>query len=178
MICSNCGSANTVGRRFCGECAAPLMIACPTCGAANEPTVKFCGECATPLTAVGPHSTSDAPPLGTAAHQTQAATPSPVAERRLVSVLFADLVGFTTLAEGRDAEDTRDLLTRYFDLARDVIGRYGGTVEKFIGDAVMAVWGAPDGPRGRRGARRPGRARARRRRPGARARRSRRGPAS
>ena len=68
---------------------------------------------------------------------------APVAERRLVSVLFADLVGFTTLAEGRDAEDTRELLTRYFDLARDVIGRYGGTVEKFIGDAVMAVWGAP-----------------------------------
>jgi class 3 adenylate cyclase len=60
-----------------------------------------------------------------------------------VSVLFADLVSFTTLAEGRDAEDTRELLSRYFDLAADVIGRYGGTVEKFIGDAVMAVWGAP-----------------------------------
>jgi class 3 adenylate cyclase/tetratricopeptide (TPR) repeat protein len=58
-------------------------------------------------------------------------------------VLFADLVGFTTLAEGRDAEDTRQLLSSYFDLAREVIGRYGGTVEKFIGDAVMAVWGAP-----------------------------------
>jgi class 3 adenylate cyclase len=68
---------------------------------------------------------------------------APVAERRLVSILFADLVGFTTLAEGRDAEDTRDLLSRYFDLSRDVIARYGGTVEKFIGDAVMAVWGAP-----------------------------------
>ena len=52
-------------------------------------------------------------------------------------------MGFTTLAEGRDAEDTRELLSRYFDLARDVVGRYGGTVEKFIGDAVMAVWGAP-----------------------------------
>jgi class 3 adenylate cyclase/tetratricopeptide (TPR) repeat protein len=60
-----------------------------------------------------------------------------------VSVLFADLVGFTTLAEGRDAEETRELLSHYFDLARDVIARYGGTVEKFIGDAVMAVWGAP-----------------------------------
>jgi class 3 adenylate cyclase/tetratricopeptide (TPR) repeat protein len=92
---------------------------------------------------VGPPSTGDAPPIGTAARQTPPAPVSPVAERRLVSVLFADLVGFTTLAEGRDAEDTRDLLTSYFDLSRDVIGRYGGTVEKFIGDAVMAVWGAP-----------------------------------
>jgi class 3 adenylate cyclase/predicted ATPase len=66
-----------------------------------------------------------------------------VAERRLVSILFADLVGFTPFAEERDAEDVRDTLTRYFGLASDVIGRYGGTVEKFIGDAVMAVWGAP-----------------------------------
>ncbi len=67
----------------------------------------------------------------------------PVAERRLVSVLFADLVGFTALAEGRDAEHVRDLLSRYFETAREVVGRYGGTIEKFIGDAVMAVWGAP-----------------------------------
>jgi class 3 adenylate cyclase/tetratricopeptide (TPR) repeat protein len=58
-------------------------------------------------------------------------------------VLFADLVGFTAASEGRDAEDTRELLTRYFDLARTTIERYGGTVEKFIGDAVMALWGAP-----------------------------------
>ena len=67
----------------------------------------------------------------------------PEAERRLVSVLFADLVGFTSLSESRDAEDVRELLSRYFDTARQVIGRYGGTVEKFIGDAVMAVSGAP-----------------------------------
>jgi len=60
-----------------------------------------------------------------------------------VSVLFADLVGFTTLSEHRDAEEVRELLTRYFDTARLVVGRYGGVVEKFIGDAVMAVWGTP-----------------------------------
>jgi class 3 adenylate cyclase len=68
---------------------------------------------------------------------------TPAAERRLVSVLFADLVGFTSASEGRDAEETRELLTRYFDTCRTVIERYGGTVEKFIGDAVMAVWGTP-----------------------------------
>jgi len=64
-------------------------------------------------------------------------------ELRPVSVLFVDLVGYTSLAESRDAEDVRDLLSRYFDTARTIVGRYGGTVEKFIGDAVMAVWGAP-----------------------------------
>src|SRR5439155_26147356 len=67
----------------------------------------------------------------------------PESERRLVSVLFADLVGFTTLSESRDAEEVRDLLSRYFDTCRTLIARYGGTVEKFIGDAVMAVWGTP-----------------------------------
>jgi class 3 adenylate cyclase/tetratricopeptide (TPR) repeat protein len=61
----------------------------------------------------------------------------------LVSVLFADLVGFTTLSESRDAEEVRELLSRYFDTCSRIIGLYGGTVEKFIGDAVMAVWGTP-----------------------------------
>ncbi len=57
--------------------------------------------------------------------------------------MFADLVGFTTLAESRDAEEVRDLLTRYFETCRSLVGRYGGVIEKFIGDAVMAVWGTP-----------------------------------
>jgi class 3 adenylate cyclase/tetratricopeptide (TPR) repeat protein len=59
------------------------------------------------------------------------------------SVLFCDLVGFTPLSESRDAEAVRELLSRYFAVARTVVGRYGGVVEKFIGDAVMAVWGTP-----------------------------------
>jgi class 3 adenylate cyclase/tetratricopeptide (TPR) repeat protein len=66
-----------------------------------------------------------------------------ISERRLVSVLFADLVGFTTLSEHRDPEEVRELLSEYFDRCRTIISRYGGTVEKFIGDAVMAVWGTP-----------------------------------
>ena len=60
-----------------------------------------------------------------------------------MTILFADLVGFTSLAEDRDPEVVRELLTRYFQVASEIVARYGGTVEKFIGDAVMAVWGAP-----------------------------------
>jgi class 3 adenylate cyclase len=60
-----------------------------------------------------------------------------------VSVLFVDLVGFTTISEARDSEEARELLSRYSELARTLIKRYGGTIEKFIGDAVMAVWGTP-----------------------------------
>ena len=145
MICANCGTENRPGRKFCAKCAAPLAVICPVCGAANEPGDAFCGECASPLTpdAAAP-TTAATPRTANAAAQRQPPDQdSPVAERRVVSVLFADLVGFTTIAEGHDAEDTRELLNRYFELAREVIGRYGGTVEKFIGDAVMAVWGAP-----------------------------------
>ena len=66
-----------------------------------------------------------------------------VPELRHVSVLFVDLVGFTTISETRDAEDVRELLGRYFEQARTIVGRHGGTIQKFIGDAVMAVWGVP-----------------------------------
>jgi len=139
VVCSTCGIENETGRKFCKECGERLAATCPSCGATNTPDAKYCGECATRLPG------AVAPGAGAAGEREDrpAGGPSAVAERRLVSVLFADLVGFTALAEGRDAEDTRDLLSRYFDLARDVIQRYGGTVEKFIGDAVMAVWGAP-----------------------------------
>jgi class 3 adenylate cyclase/tetratricopeptide (TPR) repeat protein len=136
MTCSNCGATNDPGQKFCGTCGTSLAVTCPACGAANKSGARFCGECGNALsTAAGMPVAEPRPRL--------AAASVPVAERRIVSVLFADLVGFTTLAEGRDPEETRDLLTRYFSLAREVIDRYGGTVEKFIGDAVMAVWGAP-----------------------------------
>ncbi len=61
----------------------------------------------------------------------------------MVSILFADLAGFTPLSEARDPEEVRELLTRYFEVTSEVVERYGGVVEKFIGDAVVAVWGAP-----------------------------------
>jgi class 3 adenylate cyclase/tetratricopeptide (TPR) repeat protein len=138
MICSNCGTENEAGRKFCDACGTAMLVACPACGANNRPGARFCAECATPLAAGATPSSASIQLPGSGSSPAE-----PVAERRLVSVLFADLVGFTTLVEGRDAEDTRELLSRYFDLTRDVIARYGGTVEKFIGDAVMAVWGAP-----------------------------------
>ena len=134
MHCTRCGKINEAGRKFCIECGAPLGTGCPSCGAPVPEDAKFCGECGANLTTTAPREAPTRAP---------SPAPAPVAERRLVSILFADLVGFTTLAEARDAEDTRELLSRYFDLSRDVIERYGGTVEKFIGDAVMAVWGAP-----------------------------------
>jgi class 3 adenylate cyclase/tetratricopeptide (TPR) repeat protein len=125
--CPSCGAVNRLDAKFCRECGTALAARCPTCGASNDAGQKFCDECGTPLPG---HA---APVVGR----------TPAAERRLVSVLFADLVGFTTFSEGRDAEEVRELLSRYFESCKRLVSLYGGTVEKFIGDAVMAVWGTP-----------------------------------
>ncbi|HEU5112480.1 MAG TPA: adenylate/guanylate cyclase domain-containing protein [Acidimicrobiia bacterium] len=125
MICSVCNTENPANNRFCGNCGSALAITCSTCGASNEPGTNFCGQCGTSL----------------AGSQIQL-TPTVTAERRLVTVLFADLTGFTDFSEGRDAEEVRDFQTSYFDQSRRVIQLFGGIIEKFIGDAVMAVWGA------------------------------------
>src|SRR5512144_1261053 len=97
------------------------MIACPACGAENLDVARFCHACGAPIAA--------------AAERRE--------ERKIVTVLFADLVGFTSRAEQLDPEDVRAVLAPYWERLRSELERYGGTVEKFIGDAVMALFGAP-----------------------------------
>ena len=133
VTCPSCGVESSDGKRFCADCGAALALACPTCGASVEAGKRFCADCGTALGAAAPAVAPDA----------VAEPAKPVAERRLTTVLFGDLVGFTTLSESRDAEDVRELLSDYFAMAKTVVSRYGGTIEKFIGDAVMAVWGVP-----------------------------------
>jgi class 3 adenylate cyclase/tetratricopeptide (TPR) repeat protein len=107
-------------------------VVCSSCGEPAAAGNRFCRACGYALAGVA-----------LAAAVPVAGHVGPVAERRVCSVLFCDLVGFTALSESRDPEAVRELLSRYFGTARTVVGRYGGVVEKFIGDAVMAVWGAP-----------------------------------
>ena len=131
-ICGTCGTAGQADAAiYCFACASPLHAdpTCAACGADLPPAARFCPNCAT---AVPTNDPSDV------AQQTQKSS-----ARKITSVLFGDLVGFTTLSESRDAEEVRELLSYYFDECRAVIGRYGGELEKFIGDAVMAVWGIP-----------------------------------
>jgi class 3 adenylate cyclase/tetratricopeptide (TPR) repeat protein len=123
----------------CGASAAAL--GCPSCGTPAA-RGKFCAECGTVL-ATGGFAADRATRVPEGSAAAPGVPPQRVVERRTVSVLFGDLVGFTTLSESRDPEEVRELLTRYFDAARNVVARYGGTIEKFIGDAVMAVWGVP-----------------------------------
>ena len=130
--CLRCGAANRPGRRFCADCGAPLPVACPACGFANDVAEKFCGGCGAPLASAAPR---EAVPQRTVA--------AADGERRPVTVLFADLVGYTRMASSLDPEDVHALLGRYFEVADNIVERYGGTVDKHIGDAVMAIFGAP-----------------------------------
>ena len=140
LRCRACGAENQAGNRFCGQCGKSLMSVCPACGGALQSGMRFCGHCGAPLAGRHPSPPNAASP---------SVAPSPAArtgsagELRWVSVLFVDLVGHTTWSESRDAEDVREMLSGYFAVARAVVARYGGVLEKFIGDAVMAVWGAP-----------------------------------
>jgi predicted ATPase/class 3 adenylate cyclase len=138
MRCANCGTENPPSAKFCDGCGGPLVRTCPSCSAIARASARFCGECGSAL------ESEPAPAeRATSSPNPGARAVGVVAERRIVTVLFADLVGFTALSQARDAEDVRELLTRYFEASSALVERYGGTVEKFIGDAVMAVWGAP-----------------------------------
>ncbi|MEP7377958.1 MAG: adenylate/guanylate cyclase domain-containing protein [Chloroflexota bacterium] len=145
MACPRCGSATLAGAKFCAECGLGLAVNCPNCATPYEGSPKFCAECGFAFASAPTAASATAAAGGDAGRRpTAAATPAgPAAERRYVSVLFADLVGFTTLSEQHDPEQVRELLSEYFNVAREVIAGYAGTIEKFIGDAVMAVWGAP-----------------------------------
>jgi class 3 adenylate cyclase/tetratricopeptide (TPR) repeat protein len=131
MRCPACDHENPDVARYCAACGASLTASCPHCHAAASPGTRFCTSCGEPIAGSG---------AADAADEGDAAAP---AERRRVSVLFVDLENFTALAESLDPEEVRTIQSRYFEVARSIVARYGGTIEKFIGDAVMAVWGAP-----------------------------------
>ena len=160
MFCPQCGTENEAGLRFCDECGSALggLPGVRGAQAADGQVLRRVRHALSP----GAAATAAA-----ARHTSPSRPPAPVAERRLVSVLFADLVGFTTLAEGRDAEEIRetpDPLLRPRARRHRPVRRHGREVHRRRGDGRLGRAGRP---RGRRGARRPGGARAGRRRPGA-----------
>ncbi|HEX3929196.1 MAG TPA: adenylate/guanylate cyclase domain-containing protein, partial [Nocardioides sp.] len=137
MECIACARELADGSAFCHVCGtAQAAQSCAECGQMLPVRAAFCNRCGAALPQSGPGVDSTSVASGTTAA-------SPAAERRVTSVLFADLVAYTTLAELRDSEDVRSMLAEYFDVCATIVRRYGGTVEKFIGDAVMAVWGVP-----------------------------------
>jgi class 3 adenylate cyclase/CRP-like cAMP-binding protein/tetratricopeptide (TPR) repeat protein len=130
-VCAVCGQTNPSGFRFCGHCGSPLAVTCSVCGATVPPGLRFCGNCGTP---VGAPPRSPAP---------RSAPQVELEERKVVTVVFADLAASTELASRLDPEDLRGVLRPFFEAMVEEIERFGGTVEKFIGDAIVAVFGVP-----------------------------------
>jgi class 3 adenylate cyclase len=129
MDCGKCGAANKDGRRFCAKCGAPLERICAACGFANEAEDEFCGGCGAALKA--------APPVAVAEPAPQ---PAPVTgERRQVTILFADLAGFTKLSSEHDPEDTHRILSRFFETVDGIVDSFGGAIDKHMGDSVSGL---------------------------------------
>jgi predicted ATPase/class 3 adenylate cyclase len=121
------------------SCGTALAPRCPSCGSENPAEAKFCIECGTALAVAAGAVAAGAPPSG---EPVPAEEPLPE-ERRQVSVLFADLSGYTAVAERMDPEAVKQLLDRTLRKLGEDVTRFGGTVDKYIGDNVMAVFGAP-----------------------------------
>src|SRR5215469_7654079 len=142
MKCPHCGSDNRAGRRFCGACGAPIPSPCPSCGFANEPDERFCGGCGRNLTErplQSPHSY-------TPKHLADRILTSRAAmegERKQVSVLFCDLVDSSQIAATLEAETMHEIMNRVLRLMAEAVHRYEGTVNQFLGDGLMALFGAP-----------------------------------
>src|SRR5712664_2352547 len=144
MKCPKCQTENLADAAFCEECGAPLEAACPTCGAGNRPTAKFCRKCRAPLT-VTP-AAAPAPHAYTPKHLADKILTSRAAlegERKQVTVLFADVKGFTAMSERLDPEEVHSIMDRAFEVILGAVHRYEGTINQFLGDGVMALFGAP-----------------------------------
>lgn len=137
LSCQACGTENPEGARFCMACGKALERRCPTCGADAPGEARFCMSCGGPLdAAAAPPAPAPPPPR----RVLDEALPE---ERRQVTVLFADLSGYTAMAEGMDPEAVKAVVERSLRRLGQEVERYGGTVDKYIGDNVMALFGAP-----------------------------------
>src|SRR5229473_470017 len=129
--CIKCELANRAGRKFCASCGTALPVPCESCGFPNEAAERYCGGCGHAL-------------VGEKIAAVEAGrNVDPGGDRRPVTVLFCDLVGYTRLSSVLDAEDVHAMLERFFALVDATVDRFGGTIDKHIGDAAMALFGAP-----------------------------------
>jgi len=150
MKCPKCQFENPEGSAFCGQCGSSLRleVACPNCGAKTASNFKFCNKCGHPLSLP-----REAPPVDRSAPRSY--TPKFLAdkiltsrsalegERKLVTVLFADVANYTSLSEKLDPEEVHRIMDGCFQILMTEIHRYEGTINQFTGDGVMALFGAP-----------------------------------
>ena len=128
MKCPKCQFENSEGKKFCGGCGLKLESICPSCQSPNPPGYQFCGDCG--------HKLEEPPPK-------EKPIPPTDSERKHVTVLFSDMSGYTAMTEKLDPEETKEIMGKIFGEISTVVTKYEGFIEKFIGDAVMALFGVP-----------------------------------
>jgi class 3 adenylate cyclase/tetratricopeptide (TPR) repeat protein len=168
FLCPACQFENSVGAKFCGACGASLTLTCSRCSTKNPPSFKFCSECGSALATspatvgagggAGPAATAPAPKdtlfrlqeakvrAYTPAHLAEkilTSAPTLEGERKSVTVLFADVAGFTRVASTISAEDVHMVMDGCFERLSEAVHRYEGTINQFTGDGIMALFGAP-----------------------------------
>ncbi len=161
MRCRSCSTENPEGAKFCIQCATPFKRRCQNCGSENPPEARFCAQCASSLSGEAGQPSkatggaASAPPRLAAAFAARAHTPKHLAdrilqsksalegERKQVTVLFADVKGSMELAERLDPEEWSQIMNRFFQILSDGVERFEGFVDKFTGDGIMALFGAP-----------------------------------
>jgi class 3 adenylate cyclase/tetratricopeptide (TPR) repeat protein len=148
MKCTKCATENPEGMKFCGGCGTKLERVCPHCNFSNPPQFRFCGECGTAL-----EKPEETPPINYS--EPKSYTPKFLAEkilttrgsiegeRKLVTVLFADVANYTSMSEKLDPEEVHQIMDGCFRILMDEIHKYEGTINQFTGDGVMAIFGAP-----------------------------------
>ena len=149
MKCPRCQHENEMGAIFCEECAAPLARACSHCGRQLSATAKFCPTCAHPTgypaqqSAAPRFSSPDSYTPKYLAERILTSKSTLEGERKQVTVLFVDVSGFTSLSSRLDPEDVHRVMQRAFELMLAEVHRFEGTVNQFLGDGIMALFGAP-----------------------------------
>ena len=132
MQCPQCQARSDPGKRFCGDCGAPLAQVCPACGVQGPPGKKFCGDCGASF-AAAPKPAAPTPP----------AVARPMAERRYMTIVFCDLAGSTPLAARLELEDVREVIAGYHKVVASLIAEAGGFLARYVGDGVLAYFGYP-----------------------------------
>lgn len=147
MKCAICHAENPTVAKFCIECGNPMEFRCPACGALTPSEGRFCMECGIELknaqdgTAERELRPSSVPRSNSEDDESQTKT-GVSGERKYVTVLFSDMSGYTAMSEKLDPEDVKRITTRVFGRISQIVASYEGFIEKFVGDAIMAVFGA------------------------------------
>jgi len=141
MKCPKCQFENPDGVKFCGECGAKMEKICPQCNFSNPPEFKFCGECGYDLRRPEQAPLRDG--SGPVADGILTTSGAVEGERKYVSVLFSDMSGYTAMSERLDPEEVKEITSRIFGQISQIVSKYDGFIEKFVGDAVMALFGVP-----------------------------------